>query len=205
MPESGGKSEMNPQDIEPEIRQLESMGLSFHGNPKTPIKAMTPIPTPRTDAGKFIVQGGEVIAASTCADIEQQLSTALQTITDLENQLADTKFMSDQHKNAAHILADKVADLQKKVGELERDSQRLLALIAVTENEGNNGKFKVSLEYDNYQDGALIRDATGKLLASCYATNPSPPPESDKEPSIAECEWQFRTAIDNLTNGVKSI
>lgn len=83
-------------------------------------------------------------------------------------------------------LIEENAALQKRVEELGEESNRLKWILAQTEHEtgatGQDSQFAVQLEYDNYHDGAVIKNAAGAVIASCY---------DDKEP-----DEQFRSAID---------
>jgi len=44
----------------------------------------------------------------------------------------------------------------------------LKGLILLGNNEDSRGKFQVTLDYDNYQDGARVLDGDGKVLGECY-------------------------------------
>jgi hypothetical protein len=44
----------------------------------------------------------------------------------------------------------------------------LLGLIALGDRESSNGKFRVTLDYDNYQDGARVLDGDGNVMGECY-------------------------------------
>lgn len=62
-------------------------------------------------------------------------------------------------------------------------------LIELTEDESpRRGNWRVTLDYDNYHDGARVLDGDGKVIAECYDSPPNlQPPES--------AEWQFLKAI----------
>jgi len=68
------------------------------------------------------------------------------------------------------------------------DTKRLDWLLAQGNKEGHHG-WSVMLRYDNYQDGAQILDADGKVVADCYELLVEG--DGDANP-IA----QFRAAID---------
>lgn len=93
---------------------------------------MTPIPTPKTDgyAGYLETPNGieELVSADVCRGIETELSTALQTVSDLEKQQAETQIafeaMVDIDKATVKerdALKMSVADLEKRAKVLEDD------------------------------------------------------------------------------------
>lgn len=43
----------------------------------------------------------------------------------------------------------------------------LVGFVRLTNNEGKDG-LRVTLDYDNYHDGARVIDADGKVIAECY-------------------------------------
>lgn len=65
----------------------------------------------------------------------------------------------------------------------EIQERTLFSLFDLTNTESGNGTWKVTLEYDNYHDGARVLDGDGNLLAECY--------DLDKEPNE-----QFLSAVD---------
>jgi hypothetical protein len=85
-----------------------------------------------------------------------------------------------QHKDELEYCGDRA---KKRIEELERDRKRLETLLNLTDHEGKNG-WCITLSYDNYQDGAQIIDADGKVIADCY--------DIELEPNE-----QFRKAIDS--------
>jgi hypothetical protein len=56
--------------------------------------------------------------------------------------------------------------------------------------ESKKGKWRVILDYDNYQDGARILDGDGTLHGECYEL---PPEDMDVDDGVA---WQFSKALD---------
>lgn len=44
----------------------------------------------------------------------------------------------------------------------------LTGFVQLTDNEAKDGGWRVTLEYDNHQDGALVRDGDGNIIAECY-------------------------------------
>ncbi len=65
------------------------------------------------------------------------------------------------------------------------DSDRLNALIGALDVEAADGGWRVSLEYNNYQDVAYVRNGNGDIIAQC----------GDVDKDLDEL---FRTAIDSL-------
>lgn len=66
----------------------------------------------------------------------------------------------------------------------------LLGLIRMTHNESSKGDWRVSLDYDNYHDGACVLDGDGNVIGECYEL---PPEEMDPDQGVA---WQFARAIE---------
>lgn len=66
----------------------------------------------------------------------------------------------------------------------------LKKLIALGDDESNTGLFRVSLDYDNYHDGARVLNGNGEVIGECYDP---PPPEIPEEAMV---EWQFHRAIE---------
>lgn len=44
----------------------------------------------------------------------------------------------------------------------------LVALCSLTDKESKKGKWRVTIDYDNYQDGGRVLDGDGKVLGECY-------------------------------------
>ncbi len=44
----------------------------------------------------------------------------------------------------------------------------LMGLIRLSDNESKKGKFQVTLDYDNYQDGGRVLNGDGKVIGECY-------------------------------------
>jgi len=65
----------------------------------------------------------------------------------------------------------------------------LRGLIALTDQEDKKGGWRVTLDYDNYQDGARVLNGDGKVIGECYAHN-----EKIECPEL-QVEWQFVEAI----------
>jgi len=64
----------------------------------------------------------------------------------------------------------------------------LKKLISLTDSESpKQGKFRVTLDYDNTHDGARVLNGDGDVLAECYKLPNMEPPECG--------EWQFIQAI----------
>lgn len=84
----------------------------------------------------------------------------------------------DEKHNAKRLAYELFLEGKKK----SEDTKRLDWLMNQTANEGNHG-WCVTLDYNNYQDGARVLNADGEVIASCYDIN--------KEPND-----QFRSAID---------
>lgn len=60
--------------------------------------------------------------------------------------------------------------------------------------ECHSGNWRVSLDYNNYQDGARVLDGDGNVLAECYD---SPPDDlSQFWDGVKISEWQFLKAIE---------
>ena len=45
---------------------------------------------------------------------------------------------------------------------------RINSLVRLTNIEDSKGRFRVILDYDNYQDGARVLDGDGNVLGECY-------------------------------------
>ena len=54
------------------------------------------------------------------------------------------------------------------------DSDRLRKLIKLTDNESDEGNWRITLDYDNYQDGARVLNGDGVVIAECYDIDKSP-------------------------------
>jgi hypothetical protein len=65
------------------------------------------------------------------------------------------------------------------------DTDRFDMLMKISNVESSEGFWRVTLDYDNYQDGARIADGDKKIISECYDIDLSP---SDK----------FRAAINKL-------
>jgi hypothetical protein len=77
----------------------------------------------------------------------------------------------------------RLAKVEEEKRELVRDKERLETLLNMTDNEAEDGSFKVTLDYNNYQDGARIINGNGKIVADCYDVGLGP-------------NDQFRKALD---------
>lgn len=73
--------------------------------------------------------------------------------------------------------------INERIELLALDSKRLKSLIELTNNEGDKGEWSVTLDYDNYHDGARVLNANGRVIAECYEVGKTP-------------EEQFGLAID---------
>jgi len=83
-------------------------------------------------------------------------------------------------------------DARKEPTISETDRAILAGLINLFREEDSQGRFRVVLQYDNYQDGAQILDGDEKLIGECYYLFDNPPGATDAEHSIL---LQFKVAI----------
>lgn len=77
----------------------------------------------------------------------------------------------------------------------------LVGLLNLTDRESSNGSFRVTLDYDNKQDGARVLDGDGNILGSCYDLNPwggAVMPEAVPNLQFLEA---IREAIHNVKEG----
>jgi hypothetical protein len=65
------------------------------------------------------------------------------------------------------ITSTELTEATEANAELVKDKERLEGLLNLTNNEGVAG-WRVTLSYDNYQDGALVINANGKVISECY-------------------------------------
>lgn len=111
------------------------------------------------------------------------------------------KCRSDHHgvcyEHSHFDLPCPVARARQIVSQNAFDSQRkkidLLGGLISLVRESASGHWRVSLDYDNYHDGARVLDGDGKVLANCYE---SPPDEISGQWDGEEISaWQFEQAI----------
>lgn len=74
------------------------------------------------------------------------------------------------------------------------DTIRLEALIELGDEESKESRWMSTLEYDNNQEGAMIRNGDGEIVADAYVLVPDP---GDVDPQLV-VRMQFRAALDKL-------
>lgn len=84
------------------------------------------------------------------------------------------------------LLEEKIAGMEVEIQICQNEGSKFKAtlegLLNLTENESSEGAWKVTLEYDNSGDRAMVIDGDGNIIGECFA---------DKEPNE-----QFLEAID---------
>lgn len=73
----------------------------------------------------------------------------------------------------------------------------LRGLISLGQYEDENGEYKTTLEYDNYQDVAMVKDGNGKIIGECLAL-----PEDCDDPEAGVFD-QFVKAIQQAIENTK--
>lgn len=74
----------------------------------------------------------------------------------------------------------------------------LHGLIELGGREDSEGRFRVTLEYDNYHDGAIVLDGDGNRLGECYGHNDAIPDDDND----SQVQWQYCEAITAAINAV---
>lgn len=77
------------------------------------------------------------------------------------------KFRFDQQSKTNTLLCEELTRLQTELAEARKDKERLRALIKMTDIEGQNGGWAVTLSYDNYQDTAKVLNADSETIGEC--------------------------------------
>lgn len=72
----------------------------------------------------------------------------------------------------------------------------LTGFVRLTNNEGKDG-WRVTLEYDNYHDGARVIDADGKVIAECYDSMS----DDGEECGDRQCIEAMRRAVCGIKPG----
>jgi len=89
----------------------------------------------------------------------------------------------------------RIAELEAKLSEAKKDSERLENLLNLTGLEDLDGKWAVILEWNNYQDFVQLRQLDGTVLIEVVS-------EADDFPASMDGEEipnaMFRKAIDNV-------
>lgn len=150
-----------------------------------------PEPQPRKE--------GDAICASTSSLTEpsnaEQKSNPSATAEDEDAGTVSWEMYRDRVESETR-LQNENDSLTLQLSALQADKGRLEGLFNLTKPEGENGKFMVTLEYDNYQDVAIVRNADGKIIGEGLFNNDSFNSDLDME-----VDQQFRTAIDAAMKG----
>lgn len=120
-------------------------------------------------------------------DLRQGLTTLNEQVKRKDAELARLREEVPPLLESLRVEYDKVKverdTLRETNAGLVADKERLEFLFNLTDRENEEGSFRATLQYDNYQDGAWVVDGDGNVIGSCH--------DIDKEPND-----QFRVAID---------